>query len=187
MSYDHDALENGAQRMEKSLNALKNEFANIRAGRANPQLLNKIKVDYYGTATPLAQMSNIAVPEPRVLTISLWDTNMIKDVEKAILASDLGLNPTNDGKIIRLVFPELTAERRKELVKQAQKKSEEMKVAMRNIRRDILESLKKDKKASEITEDDYTHFEKQAQELTDGYIKKIDATFKEKEAEIMEI
>lgn len=183
----HEAIEQGKEKMEKTVSALKSEYVNIRAGRANPQILSRITVNYYGTATPLSQVANVASPEPRLLTISLWDNSLMKEVEKAILASDLGLTPTNDGKIIRLVFPEPTAERRQELVKQARKKSEESKVAVRSIRRDINERLKKDKKASLITEDDCTMFEKDAQELTDQYIKKIEDVLQEKEKEIMEV
>jgi len=183
----HEAIEHGKEKMEKTVSALKSEYVNIRAGRANPQILSRITVNYYGTATPLSQVANVASPEPRLLTISLWDNSLMKEVEKAILASDLGLTPTNDGKIIRLVFPEPTAERRQELVKQARKKSEESKVAVRSIRRDINERLKKDKKASLITEDDCTLFEKDAQELTDQYIKKIEDVLQEKEKEIMEV
>lgn len=187
MSIKHEAIEKATKKMEKTINALLSEFVNIRAGRANPKILDKITVDYYGTMTPIPQIGNVSSPEPRVLTISLWDAGMMKDVEKAILSSDLGLTPTNDGKIIRLIFPEPTAERRQELVKVARKKAEESKVAIRSLRRDANEALKKDKKASVITEDDYTDLEKETQEITDKYIKKIDTLLKEKEKEITEI
>ena len=187
MGFDHEALSRASEKMEKTISALKNEFVNIRAGRANPKLLDKIMVDYYGTMTPIPQVGNVASPEPRVLTISLWDASMLKAVEKAILGSDLGITPTNDGKIIRIVFPEPTAERRQELVKYARKKAEESKVAIRSIRRDTNEKLKKDKKASAITEDGYENLEKNSQEMTDKFIKKIDTLLKEKEQEIMQI
>lgn len=144
-------------------------------------------VDYYGTMTPIPQVGNLAVPEPRLLTISLWDVSMMKAVEKAILASDLGITPTNDGKLIRLVFPEVTEERRKELVKVCRKYGEETKVALRSIRRDANDQIKKDKKASVITEDDAAQFEKKVQDLTDSYIKKIEDALKVKEKEIMEV
>ena len=156
MAVTHEAVTKAEEKMKKSIIALGNEFATIRAGRANPQLLNKVLVNYYGTPTPLPQVGNISVPEPRMLTISLWDTSLMKEVEKAILASDLGLNPSNDGKVVRLVFPEPTAERRQDLVKQARKSAEEAKVAIRNIRRDAIEAIRKDKKANLITEDDVT-------------------------------
>lgn len=184
---EHEAIQRASEKMEKTINAFKNELAGIRAGRANPQLLNKVMVDYYGAMTPVTQVGNVAVPEPRLLTIALWDPSLMKEVEKAILASDLGLNPSNDGKTIRLVFPEPTAERRQELVKQARKKAEEAKVAIRSIRRDTNEALKKDKKASAITEDDFNALEKKSQELTDKFVKRVDEVLKEKEAEITEI
>lgn len=173
--------------MGKSIAALKKEFTHIKAGRANPQLLDGIKVDYYGTLTPLSQVGNLAVPEPRLLTISLWDTSMISAVEKAILKSDLGITPSNDGKVIRLVFPELTEERRKELVKVVKKKAEESKVAVRSIRRDANEAIKKEKKASAITEDDFNDLEEEIQKLTDDHIKQIDKLAAEKEKEILSI
>ena len=154
MSLQHEAIDKAKGKMEKTISALVSELSSIRAGRANPQLLNRVMVDYYGTMTPIPQVGNVASPEPRLLTISLWDQSMMKPVEKAILASDLGLTPTNDGKVIRLLFPEPTEERRKELVKMARKKAEDSKVAIRSLRRDANEALKKDKKASNITEDD---------------------------------
>ena len=183
----HEAVPTATEKMEKSVAAMLNEFSNIRAGRANPQLLNKVMVDYYGTMTPITQIGNIAVPEPRILTISLWDASMMKAVEKAIQASDLGLNPSNDGKVIRLVFPELTQERRQELVKMVAKKAEEAKVAVRSIRRDANDKLKKDQKASVITEDDLKVYEKNIQDLTDKTIKKIDDLLKDKQKEITEL
>jgi len=187
MSVQHDSVDKAAQKMEKTLNVLKNEFVNIRAGRANPKILEKVMVNYYGNMTPITQVGNVSSPEPRMLTLSLWDASMMKDVEKAIMASDLGITPTNDGRMIRLVFPEPTAERRKELCKVARKKAEESKVAVRSIRRDANETLKKDKKDSVITEDDCTLLEKKVQEITDKFIKNIDEILKEKESEIMEL
>ncbi|MBQ2968034.1 MAG: ribosome recycling factor [Clostridia bacterium] len=174
-------------KMDKSINVLKNEFAAIRAGRANPAVLNKITVDYYGAATPVPQIGTVSVPEPRTLMIQPWDVSILKDLEKAILASDIGITPTNDGKVIRLSFPPLTEERRKEIVKGLSKTGEETKVAIRSIRRDALEGFKKQQKNSEITEDDLKNIEKDVQELTDNAIKEIDKIVKAKEAEILEI
>ena len=187
MSIQHDALTKAKEKMQKTIAALKRELVSIRAGRANAQLLDGIKVDYYGTMTPLSQVGNIATPEPRMLTISLWDLSILSEVEKAIQASDLGINPSNDGKVIRLVFPELTEERRKELVKVAKKKAEEGKVAVRSIRRDANEAFKKDKKDSVITEDDCKDLEKSVQDITDKTIKEIDSILADKEKEIMEV
>ena len=184
---DYEPIAKATDKMEKSLKSLNNELSNIRAGRANPKLLDKIMVDYYGTMTPIPQIGNLAVPEPRVLTISLWDASMMKAVEKAILASDIGITPSNDGKVIRLIFPEVTEERRKELVKVCRKYGEDTKVAMRSIRRDANDQIKRDKKASAITEDDAAQYEKKIQDLTDKYIKNIDDTIKVKEKEIMEV
>ena len=184
---DYEPIAKATDKMEKSLKSLNNELSNIRAGRANPKLLDKIMVDYYGTMTPIPQIGNLAVPEPRVLTISLWDASMMKAVEKAILASDIGITPSNDGKVIRLIFPEVTEERRKELVKVCRKYGEYTKVAMRSIRRDANDQIKKDKKASAITEDDAAQYEKKIQDLTDKYIKNIDDTIKVKEKEIMAV
>ncbi len=174
-------------KMDKSINVLKNEFAAIRAGRANPAVLNKITVDYYGAATPVPQIGTVSVPEPRTLMIQPWDVSILKELEKAILASDIGITPTNDGKVIRLSFPPLTEERRKEIVKGLSKTGEETKVAIRSIRRDALEGFKKQQKNSEITEDDLKNIEKDVQELTDNAIKEIDKIVKAKEAEILEI
>ena len=174
-------------KMEKVLKNLHNEFASIRAGRANPAVLDRISVDYYGVPTPVHQMAAISVAEARILVIQPWDVSTLTPIYKAILASDLGINPTNDGKVIRIVFPALTEERRKELVKTLSKYGEEAKVAVRNIRRDAMDDFKKMKKNSEITEDDLKSAEKDIQNLTDKYCKKVDEKVKEKEAEIMEI
>ena len=174
-------------KMGKTMSVMKKDFASLRAGRANPQCLDRIMVDYYGTPTPINQMGNFSTPEPRILQISIWDTKAIKDVEKAIQASDLGINPSNDGKVIRLVFPELTEERRKELCKAVRKKAEEAKVAVRAIRRDANDQIKKMQKNSEITEDDQKKAENDIQKITDGFIKDIDAAAAEKEKEIMEV
>ena len=155
------------EKMTKSYDSMQREFISIRAGRANPHVLDKIRVDYYGTPTPLQQVGNISVPEPRMLQIQPWEKSLLKAIEKAILTSDIGINPTNDGSIIRLVFPELTEERRKELVKDVKKKGEAAKVAVRNIRRDANENLKKLNKAGEISEDDQKDLETKVQKMTD--------------------
>ena len=175
------------EKMKKSIESVENDFAAVRAGRANASVLNRINVDYYGTPTPLNQVGNISSPEPRLLVISPWESKMISDIEKAIQKSDLGLNPTNDGKIIRLVFPELNEERRKELTKVARKSAEEAKVAIRAIRRDAIEQVKKLKKDSLITEDEQRKAEEDAQKLTDKAIKDVDAICAAKEKEIMEV
>ncbi|MBQ5986278.1 MAG: ribosome recycling factor [Clostridia bacterium] len=182
-----DILDNTKERMQKTINVLKSELSSLRAGRANAQVLDRITVDYYGTNTPITQLGNISVPEPRMLIISLWDNKMISAVEKAIQKSDLGINPANDGKVIRLVFPELTEERRKDLVKTVRKKGEESKVAVRSIRRDAIEQIKKQKKDSEITEDDQKQLETKTQKLTDDSIKEIDAILAAKEKEILSV
>lgn len=174
-------------KMEKTISFMKEEFATIRAGRANPAVLDKVMVEYYGTPTPIQQVGTISVPEPHMLVIQPWDANLLKDIEKAILKSDVGITPANDGKIIRLAFPTLTEERRKEFVKVASKKAEEARVAVRSIRRDAMEFYKKQQKSSEITEDDLKGIEKDIQELTDKFIKKIDDEFKLKEKEILAI
>ncbi|MDR2605973.1 MAG: ribosome recycling factor [Oscillospiraceae bacterium] len=174
-------------RMEKTVDSVKSQFATVRAGRANPAVLDQISVDYYGQATPINQIATIAVPDPRTITIQPWEANMLKTVEKAIQTSELGINPNNDGKIIRLSFPPLTEERRKELVKQVKGYSEDGKVAIRNIRRDCLEKFKKQQKNSEITEDDLKDSEKDLQKLTDDYVKKIDEVTAVKEKELYEI
>lgn len=175
------------EKMEKTRDFYQHDMLSLRAGRANPQILDKITVDYYGTSTPLKQMGNINSPEPRLLVIALWDSKAIPLVEKAILKSDLGLNPSNDGKVIRLVVPELNEERRKELTKVVRKGAEEAKVAMRNMRRDAMEQFKKLKKDSQITEDDQRKAEDELQKLTDAQIKEIDKIAAEKEKEIMSV
>lgn len=187
MRVTHEALDNAKVKMEKSINVFKKELTHIRAGRANPQILDGVTVDYYGTPTPLGQVGNISAPEPRMLLISLWDSKLIPDVEKAIMKANLGLNPANDGKVIRLVFPELTEERRAELAKNVRKKGEEAKVAIRSIRRDGNEAFKKAKKSSEITEDDFNILEEEIQQQTNDFTKLIDNLVKEKEAEIMSV
>lgn len=174
------------EKMAKSIAVLEKDLATLKAGRANPQILDRITVEYYGTATPLNQMANISAPEPRVLLISLWDVSALKDVEKAILKSDLGINPTNDGKSIRLIIPELTQERRKELVKQVSKQAEECKVAIRSIRRDANEQLKKLKKDG-VSEDEIKTAEDKIQKATDKCIKNVDNIAAAKEKEIMSV
>lgn len=175
------------EKMKKTIAVLKEEYQTIRAGRANPQLLNRVMVDYYGTPTPLPQMANIASPDPKTLTVTLWDASMLKTVEKAIMASELGIHPSNDGKVIRLVMPELTQERRLELNKTVRQKAEEAKVAVRNTRRDAVERIKKQKKEGLITEDDQKSDEEKIQKLTDKYVKEIDAVASAKEKEIMQV
>ncbi len=174
-------------KMDKAIGAMESDFAGIRAGRANPAILDKVTVDYYGTATPIAQVGTISVPDPRMLMIQPWDASILKDIEKAILASDLGLNPNNDGKAIRLSFPAPTEERRKELTKTASKRAEEAKVAVRNIRRDAIDAFKAQKKNNEITEDDLKSAETDIQKITDKAIKEIDELAAAKSKEIMEI
>ncbi len=175
------------RKMEKSLNVLKDEFGGIRAGRANPRLLDKISVDYYGTPTQISQLANIQVPEARQIIIQPWDTKILNDVIRAIQMSDLGINPNNDGKVIRLMFPPLTEERRVDLTKDVKKLSENCKIAIRQIRREAVETFKKKEKAKEITEDDLKNSEKDIQKFTDEYIEKVDKTLEAKIAEIMEI
>ena len=179
--------DNAKIKMEKTKDVLRADLMAIRAGRANPQLLDRITVDYYGTPTPLKSVANISAPEPRVLQINPWDAKMVKDISKAILASDLGLTPSNDGKVIRLMLPELTEERRKELTKLVRKTAEESKDAVRSIRLDADEQVKKMKKNSEITEDDQKRAEEAIQKLTDANIKDIDKITAEKEKEIMDV
>ena len=174
-------------KMQKSIESLEREYNSIRAGRANPHVLDKIKVDYYGTPTPLQQVANINVPEPRMIQIQPWEASLVKEIEKAILTSDLGLNPTNDGKVIRLVFPELTEERRKELAKDIKKKGENAKVAIRNIRRDANDAFKKQNKANEVSEDELKELENDTQKITDKYIAKIDGAVEEKTKEILTV
>ena len=182
-----DIIENAQEKMNKTIAVLKRDLGSLRAGRANPQLLDRIMVDYYGTPTPINQMGTISSPEPRMLVISLWDLSMLSAVEKAIQKSDIGINPSNDGKLIRLIFPELTEERRKELVKSVRKKAEESKVAIRAIRRDANEAIKKDCKDSVITEDDQKRLEDKAQKATDAAIKDIDRICSETEKELLEV
>ena len=175
------------RRMEKTLDHLQEDFGAVRAGRANAKVLDRITVEYYGSETPLNGVATISSPDARTLVISPWDTKLLKDIQKAIQISDLGINPQNDGRVIRLVFPQLTEERRKELVKQVRKYAEDAKVAMRNIRRDGMDYVKKMKKNSEITEDDQKKAEKDLQELLDKYIKKVDEATAAKEKELMAI
>ena len=174
-------------KMDKTLSVLKHELSTLKAGRANPSLLDRISVEYYGALTPLNQLANIAAPEPRVLTVSPWDAKSIPAIEKAILKSDLGINPSNDGKIIRLVIPQLTEERRRELVKVVKKLGEDAKVAIRNIRRDANEHFKKLKKDGEITEDELKKAEENTQKTTDKFIKEVEKAIELKEKEIMEV
>lgn len=174
-------------KMTKTLDVLKEEYASVRAGRANPHLLDKLRVDYYGTPSPIQSVANISVPEARVIQIQPWEAKMIKEIEKAILASDIGITPGNDGKIIRLVFPELTEDRRKELVKDIKKKAESAKVAVRNIRRDANDAIKKAAKASEISEDEQKQIEDEIQKLTDKFVTEIDKATDAKTNEIMTV
>ena len=175
------------EKMSKSVDALMSEYASIRAGRANPHILDKLKVDYYGTPTPFQQVANISVPEARMIQIQPWESSLIKEIEKAILNSDLGLTPNNDGKVVRLVFPELTEDRRKELVKDVKKKGENAKVAVRNIRRDANDALKKMAKDSEISEDEVKQLESDVQKITDKYVAEIDKAIDDKSNEIMTV
>lgn len=175
------------EKMNKSLDSLINEFSGIRAGRANPHVLDKIRVDYYGQPTPLQQVANISVPEPRTLMIQPWEASLIKEIEKAIMCSDLGITPNNDGKAIRLNFPELTEDRRKEMAKDVKKKGENAKIAIRNIRRDANDAFKKQNKASEISDDELKDLEDKVQKMTDKFIDKVDKTVEEKTKEIMTV
>lgn len=175
------------EKMQKTISAFQNEMNSIRAGRANPAVLDRVSVDYYGTPTPIAQVGSISVPEPHMIMIQPWDASIVKEVEKAIIKSEIGITPNSDGKVIRLAFPPLTEERRKELVKTVSKKTEESKVAVRNVRRDALDDFKNKKKNSEITEDDLKGAEKDIQDLTDRYCKELDRLSAAKEKEIMEI
>jgi len=180
-------LNNFEDRMKKTVAVLEDEFQTIRAGRANPRVLDRITIDYFGTETPLNQVGNVSVPEPRMIQIAPWDASTLKNIEKAIQASDLGINPTNDGKVIRIIFPELTEDRRKDLTKDVKKKGEDAKVAIRNIRRDANEASKKAEKAKEITEDDLKRLEKDSQTFTDKYIAEIDKKVEAKSKEIMTV
>ena len=174
-------------KMEKTIEVMKHEFNTIRAGRANVAVLDKITVDYYGAPTPIQQIASVSTPEPRMLAIPPWDASALKLIEKAILASDLGINPTNDGKIVRLLFPPLTEERRRDLTKEVKNMAEGGKVAIRNIRRDAIDHFKKAQKASEITEDELKSLEKDMQDLTDKYVKEVDVESGKKEKELMEL
>ena len=182
-----DVIETAKEKMGKTISVLKQELSGLRAGRANAQVLDRITADYYGTPTPINQMGNISAPEPRLLVIAPYDPSALKEIEKALQKSDLGINPSNDGKVIRLVFPELTEERRRDLVKVVKKKGEEAKVAIRSIRRDANETIKKQKKNGDITEDDQKIMEEDAQKATDASIKDIDKIIADKEKEIMEV
>ena len=174
-------------KMEKSLDVLLDEYASIRAGRANPHVLDRLRIDYYGTPTPIQQVGNVTVPEARMIVIQPWEKSLLKEIEKAILVSDLGINPTNDGNVIRLVFPELTEERRKDLAKDVKKEGEGAKVAVRNIRRDAMDSIKKMEKAGDISEDDLKQGEEKIQKITDKMIEKVDKAIETKTKEIMTV
>lgn len=182
-----EIMDNTKERMGKCIAALESELGTIRAGRANPGVLDKITVDYYGAATPINQMASVSVAEARILVVQPYDASTLKSIEKAIQASDLGINPTNDGRVLRIMFPQLTEERRKELCKTVSKDCEESKVAVRNVRRDAIDKIKAKKKANEITEDDVKEAEKNIQKLTDKSIEQIDAIGADKEKEIMSI
>ena len=174
-------------KMQKSLDNLLSEFGGIRAGRANPHVLDKLRVDYYGTPTAIQQVANVSVPEPRMIQIQPWEASLVKEIEKAIMTSDLGINPANDGKVVRLVFPDLTEDRRKEIAKDIKKKGENAKVAVRNIRRDANDSFKKLAKSEDISEDEIKSLEDGAQKLTDKYIAEIDKAVEEKNKEILTV
>ena len=182
-----EVLDNTKERMGKCINALESELGTIRAGRANPTVLDKITVDYYGAPTPINQMASVSVAEARILVVQPYDASQLKPIEKAIQASDLGINPTNDGRVLRITFPQLTEDRRKELCKQVSKICEESKVAVRNVRRDGMDKIKAKKKANEITEDDVKEAEKDIQKLTDKFIEQIDKIGEDKSKEIMAI
>lgn len=175
------------EKMEKTINNFAERLSEIRAGRANPAILNKVKIDYYGTSTPINQMAGISVPEARLIVIQPWDVSVLKDIEKAILASDIGINPNNDGKVIRLAFPELNEERRKELVKEIKKMGEEAKVAIRGARRDGIETAKAEQKEGNMTEDELKQAENEIQKLTDKNVEEIDKILANKEKEIMSV
>lgn len=175
------------EKMEKSINALNAQLHTLRAGRANPAVLEKIRVEYYGTMSKLSEVAAISVPEPRMLVIQPWDASLIKEIEKAIQTSDIGINPANDGKVIRLIFPQPTEERRRELVKESKKYGEDAKIVIRNIRRDFIEKYKKLEKNHEITEDDLKATEADIQKMTDTYIKNVDGIISDKEKEIMAV
>lgn len=175
------------EKMDKSINVYNEKLSEVRAGRANPAILNKVKIDYYGTPTPISQVAGISVPEARLIVIQPWDVSVLKEIEKAILASDIGINPNNDGKVIRLAFPELTEERRKELVKDIKKMAEEAKIVIRTIRRDGIEEAKKEQKDGNITEDELKQAENEIQKLTDKSVEEIDKILSNKEKEVMSV
>ncbi|MCQ2523313.1 MAG: ribosome recycling factor [Lachnospiraceae bacterium] len=179
-------VEQYQEKMQKAFDFMTSEFATIRAGRANPHVLDKVRVDYYGTPTPVAQVGNITVPEPRIIQIAPWEKSLIKDIEKAIMSSEVGITPSNDGSVIRLVFPELTEERRKELVKDVKKKGEDCKVAIRNIRRDGNDAFKKLAK-TDVSEDEIKKLEDELQKMTDKFIKEIDSACEEKSTDILKV
>ena len=183
----NDKIKPFEEKMQKSYNNLLDEFGSIRAGRANPHVLDQLRVDYYGAPTPIQSVANVSVPEARMIQIQPWEGSMLKEIEKAILVSDLGINPTNDGKCIRLVFPELTEERRKDLAKDIKKKGEGAKVAVRNIRRDANDSMKKLGKSGDVSEEEIKDLESQVQKVTDKYIAEIDKAVAEKTKEIMTV
>ncbi len=182
-----DFVKDAESKMQKTIEAVKADFASVRAGRANASVLDRVQVEYYGSPTPLNQVASISSPDPRQLVIQPWDSSLLREIEKAILTSELGINPQNDGKVIRLTFPQLTEERRKELTKQVHKYAEGGKVAVRNIRRDVMDKIKAAKKTSEITEDDAKDYEKKLQDVTDKYVKKLDELAAEKEKELMSV
>ena len=181
---DYKSLE---EKMDKTISVFSEKLAEVRAGRANPAILNKVKIDYYGTQTPINQVAAISVPEARLIVIQPWDASVLKEIEKAILASDIGINPNNDGKVIRLAFPELNEERRKELVKDIRKMGEEAKVAVRNVRREGIDKAKQEQKDGEMTEDDLKHAENEIQKMTDKYIEEVDKVLEKKEKEVMSV
>lgn len=183
----NDKVKEFDEKMQKTIDHLESEFGAIRAGRANPHVLDKVKVDYYGTPTPIQQVGNLSVPEPRIIVIQPWEKSLLKEIEKAIQMSDIGINPTNDGSVIRLVFPELTEERRKELVKDVKKKGEADKVAIRNIRRDGNDAFKKLSKTDDVSEDEIKQLEDELQKLTDKYVKKVDEMVEAKSKEILTV
>ena len=182
-----DFVKDAESKMLKTIEAVKADFASVRAGRANASVLDRVQVEYYGSPTPLNQVASISSPDPRQLVIQPWDSSLLREIEKAILTSELGITPQNDGKVIRLTFPQLTEERRKELTKQVHKYAEGGKVAVRNIRRDMMDKIKAAKKISEITEDDAKDYEKKLQDVTDKYVKKLDELAAEKEKELMSV
>ena len=182
-----ETIKEGEDKMKKSVESLRKDFSTIRAGRATPSLLDKIQIEYYGAMMPVNQLANVAVPEPRLITVQPWDKTAIPHIEKAILKSDLGLNPSNDGNVIRIIIPQLTEERRKDLVKLVKKKAEESRVAIRNIRRDTIEHIKALEKTKVISEDENKKGNDETQKLTDKYIKEIDGVLETKEKEIMEV